>query len=483
MPNILKVTTPTTGYDNMNNVKANPELQNPVNVQGPVNPAKVVKPDARSDASGQQADLRFQFETNFDTFIQQLKNMPVLAEELPKLFNEFAGMTVESGMGSGFAAEVAEFLKMINVSPENIGSLLKSQVQSSVRYTGAFFALLRRVLSETQSVELKNGILNFLKKYTDMAEGGNILSDIRRDMSEIRQRMMPKAREQAEQLEQSMIYNTDNSGGTPEQKTENLRTLKSDLLPYLNSYISKIHDRGVLRDTVAHMADLTGRYENGQSEGVLKAFEKLFDYQTMQQYFQGFDIERLFDVLAGTEYEKAIRQNQEMGKLADIIKKGASGEAGTENTQAFMRIMEAIVLNESVYMPVLHIMMPVCVDGQMMFSEMWVDPDAEGNGGSEQDKESGSQRNIRGLVKFDIEDLGFFDMFFSYGRERVSMQINIPDGLEEDSRKIQEDIRRILSEHSIETEELVLGKSNISIPITEAFPRLRERKNSINVSV
>lgn len=416
MPNILKVTTPTTGYDNMNNVKANPELQNPVNVQGPVNPSKVVKPDGRSDASGQPDDLRFQFETNFDTFIRQLKNMPVLAEELPKLFNEFAGMAVESGMGSGFAAEVAGFLKMISVNPENLGDLLKAQVHSSVRYTGAFFTLLRRALSETKSVELKNAILNFLKKYTDMAESGSILSDIRRDMGEIRQRMMPKAREQAEQLEQRMIYNTDSGAGTPEQRAENLRTLKSDLLPYLNSYISRVHDRGVLRDTVAHMADLTGRYENGQSEGVLRAFEKLFDYQTIQQYFQGFDIEKLFDALAGTEYEKAAVQNREMGALAELIKKGVSGEAGAENSQAFMRIMEAVVLNESVYMPLLHVMLPLCVDGQMMFSEMWVDPDAEGEDGEGRE---GGQRNIRGLVKFDIEDLGFFDMFFSYGKEKV----------------------------------------------------------------
>ncbi len=480
MPNILKVTTPAAGYDNMNNVKSNPEMQNPVHVQGPVNPAKVVKPDARSDASGEAPELKYQFETNFDTFVQQLKNMPVLAEELPRLFNEFAGMSVESGMGGGIAAEIAEFLNMISVNPENMGEVMKTQIQSSVRYTGAFFSLLRKVLSETKSVELKNSILTFLKKYTDMAESGSVLKDIRRDLSEVMQRMLPKAREQTAQMEQRMIYN---NTGSPEQTAENLRTLKSDILPYLNSYISQTHDRGVLRDTTAHIAELTGRYENGQMEGVLKAFEKLFDYQTMQQYFQGFDSGKLFEVLAGTEFEKAVQQNREMGTLAEIIKKGVSGEAGTENRQAFVRLMEAIVLNESVYMPVLHIMLPVCVDGRMMFSEMWVDPDA-GDGGSEAySDEDGGQRNIRGLVKFDIEDLGFFDLFFSYGRDRVSMQINIPDELEGDSRKIQDDIRRILSEHSIEAEELVLGKNSISIPLTEAFPKLKERKNSINVSV
>ena len=78
MANILKVTTPTTGYDNAANVRANPEMQTPTNIQGPVDPSKVVRPDARSDASGQQEGepLQFKFESNFDNFIRQLQKMP-----------------------------------------------------------------------------------------------------------------------------------------------------------------------------------------------------------------------------------------------------------------------------------------------------------------------------------------------------------------------------------------------------------------------
>ena len=115
-----------------------------------------------------------------------------------------------------------------------------------------------------------------------------------------------------------------------------------------------------------------------------------------------------------------------------------------------------------------------------MFSEMWVDPDAEGG----QEKEDGSrERMIKGLVKFDIQDLGFFDLFFLCGEEKVSVQINIPAALEKDSGKIQADIRRILEEHSLRPEEVLTGNSSASIPLTEAFTKLKERKNSINVSI
>lgn len=479
MANILKVTTPTTGYDNAANVRANPEMQTPTNIQGPVDPSKVVRPDARSDASGQQEGepLQFKFESNFDNFIRQLQKMPSVAEELPKLLSELSSTTVQSGIKGGIAQEIAKFLGMIQAGPENLQGLLQNQGEAAVRYTGAFFGLLRKMMSETKSVELKANILNFLKKYTDMAESGSVMEDIQRDLKEVLQRMFPRQREEAAQMGQRLISR---EGASPEQQAENLRTLKSEILPYLNEYISKTHDRGVLRDTVAHMAELISRYENGQQQGVLQAFEKLMDYQVFQRVFGDFDITKIFRILENTEFEKASAQNSQMDQLAKIIVKGAEGEAGTENIQAFKQLMDAIVLNESVYMPLLHLLVPASVDGTMMFSEMWVDPDAEGG----REKEDGSrERMIKGLVKFDIQDLGFFDLFFLCGEEKVSVQINIPAALEKDAGKIQSDIRRILEEHSLRPEEVLTGNSTTSIPLTEAFTKLKERKNSINVSI
>lgn len=479
MANILKVTTPVGGYDNTANVRTNPELQNPVNVQGPVNPEKITRPDARSDAASQQdeAALKFKYETNFDQFIQQLRNMPSLAEELPKLLQEYSGMLAESGINKDFAQEISQFLSMINATPEKMTGLLKNQSMAALRFTGAFFNLLRQVMGETKSIELKNSILTFLKRYTDMAESGTVLKDIQRDLKEVTNRMFQQQKEQAQNLAQGL-----KEGGnlSPGERAENLRLLKTEILPYLNRYVSQTHDRGILRDATAHIADLISRYENGQPAGVLQAFERLMDFQAFQRYFEGFDPSRLFEILANTEFERASGQNPEMDRLAELIAKGASGEAGIESKQVFQQIMKAIVLNESVYMPVLHLMLPVCVDGKMLFSEMWVDPDAE-NG---KEKEEGSrERTIRGLVKFDIQDVGFFDLFFLCGGEKVSLQINLPDTLDGEGDKIQEDIHRILQEHSLEAEEIVIGKSTVPIPITDAFPNLKERKNSINVSI
>ena len=480
MANVLKVTTPMSGYDNSNNIRGNPEMQNPVNVQGPVNTEKVVRPDARSDAAAQQQDsasMQFKFETNFDNFIQQLRNMPVLAEELPKLLREYMGALNQQGGSSGLAQEIGRFLAMLEISPEKMQSLLKNQNMSAVRYTGAFFDLLRRVMSETGSVELKNSILLFLKRYTDMAESGDILSDIERNIQKMTKWMFPEQSAHLSELNSKMAYQ---QGASAEQTASNLETLKNEILPFLNNYISITHDRGILRDTTAFIASLIARYENGQMDGVAQAFDRLMEFQAFQKYFQGFDTSRLFELLSHTEFEQASASNTSMEKLADLIRQGISGEAGIETRQVFQQLMRSVLLNESVYMPLLHMFLPVCVDGRMLFSEMWVDPDAgrEQENGQEEDS-----RKVKGLIKFDVQDVGFFDLFFLCSDGKVSLQLNIPDRLTDESGTIQSDIRQIFREHSLETEEFVIGKSNVPIPLTEAFEKIRERKNSINVSI
>ena len=49
--------------------------------------------------------------------------------------------------------------------------------------------------------------------------------------------------------------------------------------------------------------------------------------------------------------------------------------------QAFQSLMGAVLVNESVYMPVNHYLLPLMWNHRALFSELWVDPDAEGDGG------------------------------------------------------------------------------------------------------
>lgn len=479
MSNILRVTTPVTGYDNPNQVKTGPSTLPDPKIQGQVIPDKVTRTDARSDSASQEQNigLKFLYNSNFESFIQQMKNSPMLAEEFPTLLYEAFATMATSGMEGGFAEQIAKFMSMIQISsPQEMLALLKGQGDSSIRYNGAFFSLIRQALAETTSVELKAGILDFMKRYTDWAEGRHIMANIQQNLQEIKDRMMSGARGQLEEMSKDLRFGDQLQRGDTSQ---NAGTIKDRILPFLNDYITQTHDRGGLREAAALLGALTARYENGDSSRLKDAFEQLLKYQGMQKYFGGGNVDGLFNILNNTEFERASDRNLWAKQFAAMIESGMKGEAGTENRQVFQNLMQSILLNESVYMPVLHMMLPAQFEDRMMFAEMWIDPDAgqkNGNGGEQ-------ERLIQGLIKFDIQEVGFFDLYFLYGEGKVNIQLNYPEQLREKESDIRNSIGRILAENGLESQELILENSKISIPLSEAFPKIYERKNSVNVTV
>lgn len=479
MSNILRVTTPTVGYENQNHVKTGtPAAPNP-QIQGQVVPEKVMRPDGRTDSGAQEQNigLKFLYDSNFESFIQQMKGSPVLAEEFPTLLYEAFATIAESGMEGGFAEKISKFMSMIQVSsPQELLALLKGQGNSSIRYNGAFFSLLRQVMKETSSVELKAGILDFMKRYTDWAEGGHLMKGISQQLNEIHGRMLASGREQLEGMEGQLQKEGQLQRGDTGQ---NASVIKEKILPFLNNYITQTHDRGGMREATALLAALTARYENGDAERLKDAFEQLLKYQGMQKQFGGGNIDGLLQILNNTEFERATDNNAWAKQFAALIESGMKGEAGVENKQVFQNLLQSIILNESVYMPVLHMMLPIQMEDRMMFAEMWVDPDAGGKSGSEEEQD----RMIQGLIKFDIRELGFFDLYFLYSGGKVTMQLNYPESLKEKETEIRNSIGRILAENGMENKELVLDNSRESIPLSEAFPKIYERKNSINVRV
>ena len=72
------------------------------------------------------------------------------------------------------------------------------------------------------------------------------------------------------------------------------------------------------------------------------------------------------------------------------------------NVQQFYTIMNGMLMNESVYMPLLHFMIPFQYEDNNVVSEMWVDPDARR-------KTEDEGRKIKLFMKFDIQRLGKFE--------------------------------------------------------------------------
>lgn len=486
MADILKVTTPSAGYDTT--TKTNPITTNDKNIHNIIDPSKVTRPDGKTGgttAENQDNKFSLTYESNFDKFVQTLKSSQSLTQMLSELLFTRMGVVVSSGISENFAQEISQFMDMLKMSESELLNFLKNQSDSSVRFKGAFFNVMRQIFEETNSIDLKTNILDFLRKYNDMASGGHIMKNIMQNLQSILQSIPKGYRASLEQLinQMSLQQETNADGKTVftggGNFEKNSALLKNGILPYLSSYISKTHDLGRARDIITLLTLNIARYENTGKDNFMQSFESLLRYQSIRDKLGSIDSKQIEDILNNTQFEKAGMRNSLMDKLASIIEKGITGEGTYETKAVFQNIMTSLLINESVYMPLLHMMIPADIDGKLLFSEIWVDPDNESDAQSDTEKE----RCIKIFIKFDIKDVGFFDLIVVSQKGIVDMQLYYPEKLVSIEREMKSGIQNIIERNGFSFRNFLFEKSIQPKSLSEVFPKIYERKNAINVRI
>lgn len=472
MANILRVTTPPTGYEN--NVRNNAQNQpDKMQIQNPVDPNRVVRPDNRSDANSQNgAQLSASYDSNFGTFVQLLRDTPQLSDTMSKLM--FGGMAnlVEAGIGADTAEDISTFFQLLKMTDAELVEFLKNQLSGSVRFQGPFFALMREALNNAPTVEQRAAILAFLKRYSDMSSGKHLMENMKDLLSDIKKYMFHEQRELLDQLTQGLNHRG------PQDTGQNTARLQQDIIPFLAKYVAQTRNMGSLRDLVAQLTYNAARYENGDLDQLISDFKNLLKFPSFQKTFEGMDEEQLRELLMRMNFDKAAGKCAWADKFLSIVESGMRGDAGLENRQVFENVVNALLLNESVYMPVLHLMLPIELNGQLMFSEMWIDPDEDGDASSDP-----KERTAKLLIKFDIKDVGFFDLLMVYEKENVSMRLFYPDHLSSFESDIKKGMGEILERNGLNCEYLGVEQAKGSIPVSAVFPKIFERKNSVNVTI
>lgn len=472
MANILRVTTPPTGYEN--NVRNNAQNQpDKMQIQNPVDPNRVVRPDNRSDANSQNgAQLSASYDSNFGTFVQLLRDTPQLSDTMSKLM--FGGMAnlVEAGIGADTAEDISTFFQLLKMTDAELVEFLKNQLSGSVRFQGPFFALMREALNNAPTVEQRAAILAFLKRYSDMSSGKHLMENMKDLLSDIKKYMFHEQRELLDQLTRGLNHRG------PQDTGQNTARLQQDIIPFLAKYVAQTRNMGSLRDLVAQLTYNAARYENGDLDQLISDFKNLLKFPSFQKTFEGMDEEQLRELLMRMNFDKAAGKCAWADKFLSIVESGMRGDAGLENRQVFENVVNVLLLNESVYMPVLHLMLPIELNGHLMFSEMWIDPDEDGDASSDP-----KERTAKLLIKFDIKDVGFFDLLMVYEKENVSMRLFYPDHLSSFESDIKKGMGEILERNGLNCEYLGVEQAKGSIPVSAVFPKIFERKNSVNVTI
>ena len=259
----------------------------------------------------------------------------------------------------------------------------------------------------------------------------------------------------------------------------NLALIQQRVFPYMSSYVSHTHDLGTARGLLSLLALDVARYENGSLEKLLESFHQLSGYGTLKNQLGGIDDEALLQLLKNSEFAQTSAANQFADHLTAAASRALRGEGSAEMQQIFQQLVSAMLINESVYMPVNHYMIPLEMDGRMLFSELWVDPDAgekeEGRGGG------GRENTMRFLFKIDVQSLGLFDIILTSRDQEVDIRIACPQKVAPFSKQMEQAVSQIIARNGLTPTGVSVRKMERPVALTEVFPKIFEGKNSVNV--
>ena len=479
MPDLLGVTNPVPGHDNSNVNRNMPVSPGDPRIQNAPDLNRVVRSDNRTerqdtgDAAGGNQALRY--DSNFAAFLQRLMNTPGTAESLSKLFAIYEGLVVSSGIEEGLAGEMGALLNMLKMDEAELGKFLFSQLANGARFGGALFALLRDAYSSSNSEAVRGNILQFLKKYTDYSSTSHIQGNLLRTLTRLTRAIPASYGSQllpmVSQLEE--LLNAGNRAGA-------LKLLQGSILTFLSAYTSKTNDMGLSRTLISMLALDVARLENGSEEGLLQAFHQLNGSPGLKDRLGGLSDEALMRLVNNSSFARAEEGDHFAAQLAQAAQRALQGGAGAEAQEAFRNIISAFLVNESVHMPLNHILLPLEWDGKMAFSEMWVDPDAEENlkrGRGDRDN------TLRFLFKIDIQGLGFFDMVLTSQKDKVDIQLFCPEKVAPFSQQVQGELSQILADNGLTAGAVQVQRMERPLTISGVFPRIFEGENSINVKI
>ena len=476
MPDLLGATNPVPGYDRAATNRNLPVSPDSTPVQNVPDPSRVTRTDQRTEQQDHnlQGDGQVRYDSNYQTFLQRLRDTPGMAESLARLFSEREGTVVLSGMSEGIAQEMSQILEMLRMDKDQLMEFLTGQFRAGTRFGGALFALLRNAYARASSDGVRADILQFLRNYADFGATVHIEGNILRNLADMADAIPASW---AEKL-RALMAQLENGMAAGDRKG-NLELLQRGIFPYMGGYVERTHDLGLPRTLLTMLALNMARYEIGSEEILLESFHQLSGYGTLKGQLENIDDESLLRLLRSSQ----LGQNEPAIQFSDHIAAAAAralrGEGGAEVQQAFQNLVGAMLVNESVYMPVNHYLIPLEWNGRMLFSELWVDPDAE----DRQSRSGGKGNVMKFLFKMDVQSLGLFDIVLTAQDGEVDLQIACPEKVVPFSQQIETTVSQILARNDLRPSRVAVRKLERPVTLTEVFPKIFEGKNSVNVKV
>lgn len=480
MQDNIRVTTPIQTNDTAGRLR--PSKETPI--LNPVDPSRVNPGNTSENAQNAKNDGNFNFLLNqnsvYNKFIQQLVQTPGLSQTLKKImFEAFVMTNKPKGLSKSGALNdlLSEMASKLNLNEQEIVEALQYQSDNQTKYSGKMFDLLRELLTsphDTKEYEVLLG--RFLKAYNGYFSAGDTLKAIIQNLKTISAYMPKSYQVQLNELVDKIIINQ------PTTSLDiNLATLKSEVIPFLSDYIAHTNDFGRVRDTITLLINNIARLNTSSKEDIITKFVDLLDYCKFHFDMADDKINYIKSVFAHHLNEMQKPQNEMFDLMAKLISEGSNGEGQSATTKAMYRdVVNSLLLDNSVFMPLTHLFLPINYHGTFMFSEIWIDKNARKKDGT---KNENGVPTTKLFVTFDIKGLGYFEATVWLTNKLADVELNYPDVLANKDRDIKNNIARIVTNNGFTLNSVVLLKGQPPKQIHKVFESLYESRRGMDVTI
>ena len=437
-----------------------------------VDPARVPTTNQK-DPSGQRA--RFDFSPDhpsvFGAFEQRLRELPGLDRTLQNLMFELFSRSGNVRDAEALSARMRELSAAARMDRPAMAENLLFQIRHHTAFHSALFDQLRRLLKEYGEPGLETRVAAFLKAYSGAFSAARTMRSLRLQLGVLAAQLPAFFGRKLEPLAQRL-----KDEPTRENIRENVRFIKEEIIPVLREYAFTTNDQGKTRDAVTLFVHTLARLNLSSPEDMPERFRALLDYCRHQLSLPPQALRALEELFA--REIAAPRETPENAFYSAFLQTlGETGESARPASKqaALNDVRASLLLDNSVYMPFIHAFLPVDHAGRFLFSEIWVEKEPRG-------RASGDNAPACVLVRFEIRDLGSFEMQIDIRQNQADVRLSVPAPLREKEAEIRRSVAEIFSENSLTAGSVTLT-GGAAFVTEQILKKVLERRDSVDVAL
>ena len=479
MVDMLKITSPITSKNKVENISKNPPKDIVFDIKAPAQGDKIIEKDIKQgEGKNKQFVLTNLNKEVLETLLSSTKAQTDTLKKLILMINMFEDPSGEIPK---------EFLSKIFIKPEQLFTELLSRDKNETVFKGDFFDSLRLLMKVPDQPKLKEAIGQILKNFDCFVKKEGTLNAIVVE-SEKMVLTLPKA--EAKVLEQAIRGLKDHVNGSPGQQKEISTHIKNAFLPVLIEVAKSHKGNQKIYNNVMSIVQNIVRLDNADSvileNSIVRFGEELSRLTSLSEEelvgIKKLVFEHAKKVVVDLSPEMVEKsQDRDLGAedkkdLANLISKTLEKAEPGKITSVAQNLMFHLLQSESPLLPYMHFVVPVKFPEEQTYGEFFIDKECKGRKG-----ESKEARNIFFTIQSD--KYGTFEVDLLAKDQGIELDIKGPEPLLSKIKEGKTSIRGIVEEQGYRLMDYQVGIYKDGASILSKFPALARRKAGIDVKI